>query len=73
MPRAFTRLNSFGVPWYPMMIAAATILELTAMLGIDMLILGAPHHRTLVRILKGNVVTEVARHLPENIQLLIHG
>jgi len=52
---------------------AATILELTAMLGIDMLILGATHRRMLVGILKGDVVTEVARHLPENIQLLIHG
>ncbi len=52
---------------------AATILDLSATLGIDYLMLGAPHRRTLVGLLKGNVVTEVARNLPENIQLLIHG
>ena len=52
---------------------AATILDLTATLGIDILILGATHRRTLVGILKGDVVTEVARNLPENIQLVIHG
>jgi amino acid transporter/nucleotide-binding universal stress UspA family protein len=51
---------------------AATILDLAATLGIDILMLGAPHRRTLVSILKGNVVTEVARNLPENIQLVIH-
>jgi hypothetical protein len=35
--------------------------------------LGAPHRNKLVSLLKGNVVTEVARSLPENIQLVIHG
>jgi nucleotide-binding universal stress UspA family protein len=52
---------------------SSTILDLTATLGIDILILGASHRRTLVSILKGDVVTEVARNLPENIQLVIHG
>jgi nucleotide-binding universal stress UspA family protein len=52
---------------------AGTILDLAATLGIDILILGSPHRRALVRLLKGNVVTEVANHLPENIQLVIHG
>jgi nucleotide-binding universal stress UspA family protein len=52
---------------------AATILDLAATLGIDILMLGAPHRRTLVSILKGSVVTEVARNLPENIQMVIHG
>jgi len=52
---------------------AATILDLAATLGVDILMLGAPHRRTLVRLLKGNVVTEVADKLPENIQLLIYG
>ncbi len=41
--------------------------------ALSALILGATHRRMLVGILKGDVVTEVARHLPENIQLLIHG
>jgi len=52
---------------------AATILDLAATLGVDILMLGAPHRRTLVTLLKGDVVTEVAAQLPENIQLLIHG
>ena len=52
---------------------AMSILDLSATLGIDFLILGAPHRQTLASLLKGNVVTEVAKNLPENIQLLIHG
>ena len=52
---------------------ATTILDLSATLGVDILMLGSPQRRSLVNLLKGNVVTEVARHLPENIQLVIHG
>jgi len=52
---------------------AMSILDLSATLGIDILILGAPHRQTLASLLKGNVVTEVAKNLPENIQLVIHG
>jgi len=52
---------------------AATILDLSATLGIDLLILGSPHRNKLVSLLKGNVVTQVADNLPESIQLLIYG
>lgn len=52
---------------------AATILDLSATLGIDLLVLGTPHRHALVRLLKGNVVTEVAKSLPESIQLIIYG
>ncbi|MCD6339021.1 MAG: amino acid permease [Verrucomicrobia bacterium] len=52
---------------------ATTILDIAATVGADMLILGAPQRQLLVKLLKGNVVTEVARHLPENIQLVIYG
>ena len=52
---------------------AGSILDLSATLGIDILMLGSPHRNKLVSLLKGNVVTEVARSLPENIELLIHG
>src|SRR5437016_4220937 len=52
---------------------ASSILDLSATLGIDILMLGSPHRNKLVSLLKGNVVTEVARNLPENIQLVIHG
>jgi nucleotide-binding universal stress UspA family protein/tetrahydromethanopterin S-methyltransferase subunit G len=51
---------------------AATILDITATLGIDMLMLGAAHRNSMAKLLRGDVVTEVARNLPENIQLLIH-
>ena len=52
---------------------AMTILDLAATLGVDILMLGSSQRRYLVKLLKGNVVTEVARHLPESIQLVIHG
>jgi nucleotide-binding universal stress UspA family protein len=51
---------------------AATILDISATIGADVLMLGSPHRTNLARLLKGNVVNEVARNLPENIQLVIH-
>jgi amino acid transporter/nucleotide-binding universal stress UspA family protein len=51
---------------------AATILDITATLGVDMLMLGAPHRTAMAKLLSGDVVTAVARNLPENIQLVIH-
>jgi nucleotide-binding universal stress UspA family protein len=52
---------------------ALSILDLSATLGIDLLILGASHRQTLASLLKGDIVTEVAKNLPENIQLVING
>jgi nucleotide-binding universal stress UspA family protein len=52
---------------------AATILDLAATLGIDMLMLGARHRRTLAQLFKGDVANQVARDLPENIELVIYG
>ncbi len=52
---------------------AATILDLAATLGIDILMLGARQRRTLAQLLKGDVANQVAKDLPENIQLIIHG
>ena len=51
---------------------AGTILDLSATLGIDILMLGARHRRTLAQMFKGDVANHVARNLPENIQLVIH-
>ena len=51
---------------------AGTIIDLAATLGIEVLMLGAPHRTALAKLLRGNVVTEVAKQLPENIQLVIH-
>ena len=52
---------------------AAVILDVSATLGIDILILGARQRRTLAQLLKGDVVNQVAKDLPENIQLVIYG
>jgi nucleotide-binding universal stress UspA family protein len=52
---------------------ASSILDLSATLGIDMLVLGAPQRSSLAALLRGDVVTEVAKHLPDTIQLVIHG
>jgi amino acid transporter/nucleotide-binding universal stress UspA family protein len=52
---------------------AATIVDIAATLGVDLLLLGAPHRNSMVKLLQGDVVREVAKSLPENIQLVIHG
>lgn len=66
-----------GVPVQPIYAAsedaAATILDLSATLGIDHLIIGASQRTTLARLLHGNVATEVAAQLPESIRLMIFG
>ena len=51
---------------------AITIIDIAATLGVDMLMLGAPHRSSMVKLLRGDIVAEVARNLPENIQLIIH-
>jgi nucleotide-binding universal stress UspA family protein len=50
-----------------------SILDLSATLGVDMLVLGAPQRSALAALLRGDVVTEVAKNLPDTIELLIHG
>ncbi len=52
---------------------AGTILDLSALLGIDFLLLGASRRRFFTQLIRGDVIENVARDLPENIQLLIHG
>ncbi|HWB60282.1 MAG TPA: universal stress protein, partial [Chthoniobacteraceae bacterium] len=52
---------------------SSTILDLSATLGIDYLMLGASHRLSMTKLLKGNVVEKVSAGLPEEIQLIIHG
>lgn len=52
---------------------AATILDLAATLGVDMLILGASNRQGLTKVLKGDIATRVAHGLPEEIHLVICG
>jgi amino acid transporter/nucleotide-binding universal stress UspA family protein len=53
--------------------AAATILDLSATLGVDYLIIGASQRNTLAKLLGGSVVTNVAQQLPDSIRLVIFG
>jgi nucleotide-binding universal stress UspA family protein len=52
---------------------ATTILDLTATLGVDYLLLGAAHRFSLAKLLKGDVIEKVAAGLPEDIHLIIYG
>ena len=52
---------------------AATILDLSATMGVDCLILGASHRTTLAKLMRGSVATNVAQQLPESIRLVIFG
>jgi nucleotide-binding universal stress UspA family protein/amino acid transporter len=52
---------------------AATILDLAATIGVDYLMLGTSHRRTLANLLRGNVVTNIADQLPDTIRLVIYG
>ena len=53
--------------------AAATIVDLSATMGVDFLLIGATQRTALAKLLRGSVVTSVAQHLPDSIQLLIFG
>jgi nucleotide-binding universal stress UspA family protein len=52
---------------------AATIIDIAATIGVDIMMLGSPHRTSLAKLLRGDVVAEVAKNLPENIQLVIYG
>lgn len=51
---------------------ADTIVDVAATLGVSRLILGAPKRLTLINMLRGNIITEVSKILPEDIHLLVH-
>lgn len=53
--------------------AASLIVDMSATLGVDILMLGASHRGGMSKLLRGNVASEVASSLPDNIQLLIYG
>ncbi len=77
MCAAIDLAQSHGVTVIPLYVisenSAATIVDLAATLGVDFLMLGSSHRRFMTQLLKGDVTTEVANNLPENIQLVIHG
>jgi nucleotide-binding universal stress UspA family protein len=49
-----------------------TIVDITATVGADLLVLGASNRQSLVSLLRGDVVRQVAGLLPEDIHLLIY-
>jgi nucleotide-binding universal stress UspA family protein len=53
--------------------AASTILDLSATMGVDFLMIGATQRHALQNLLRGSVATNVAQHLPDSIHLLIFG
>jgi amino acid transporter/nucleotide-binding universal stress UspA family protein len=53
--------------------ATTTILDLTATLGVDYLIIGASQRSAMSKLLRGSVATTVAQQLPESIKLIIYG
>lgn len=53
--------------------AASTILDLSATLGVDYLIIGASQRTAMAKLLGGSIVTSVAQQLPDSIRLVIFG
>jgi amino acid transporter/nucleotide-binding universal stress UspA family protein len=51
----------------------STILDLSATLGVDFLIIGATQRSAMAKLLRGSVATSVAQQLPDSIQLVIFG
>ncbi len=51
---------------------AHTIVDLAISVGASHLILGAPRRNMLVKLIRGNVILQVSRFLPEKIHLLVY-
>jgi nucleotide-binding universal stress UspA family protein/L-asparagine transporter-like permease len=52
---------------------ADTIIDIAATFGVDTVVLGGSRRATLVNLLKGNVVAQVAANLPEFMHLIVIG
>src|SRR6266576_1694041 len=52
---------------------ASTILDLSATMGVDYLIIGASQRTAMAKLLRGSVATNVAAQLPDSIRLIIYG
>jgi amino acid transporter/nucleotide-binding universal stress UspA family protein len=51
---------------------ADSIVEITATVGASRLILGAPQRGTIINILRGNIIRQVAKLLPDEVDLLVY-
>jgi nucleotide-binding universal stress UspA family protein len=60
------------IPCYAVSDAPAhTIADLASTIGAERVLLGAPQRSTLVHMLRGNIIREVAALLPDDIHLLV--
>ena len=65
-------LGDWIIPCYAVSDAPAhTIADLASTIGAERLLLGAPQRSSLSHILRGNIIREVARLLPDDITLLV--
>ncbi len=53
--------------------AASTIVDLSATMGVDCLVLGTTQRGALTNLLRGNVANHIAQNLPDTIRLVIFG
>jgi amino acid transporter/nucleotide-binding universal stress UspA family protein len=74
MMKLGTERNISVVPVYAVSEdTATTILDLSATMGVDYLIIGASQRTAMAKLLRGSVTTSVVQQLPESIRLLIFG
>jgi amino acid transporter len=48
-----------------------TILDVASTLGVDYLVMGSTNRAAIINLIQGNVITQVARHLPASIKLIV--
>jgi hypothetical protein len=61
------------VPGYKVSdVPAHAIVDLAVKVGASHLILGAPRRNMLVKLVRGNLILQVSRFLPEKIHLLVY-
>jgi nucleotide-binding universal stress UspA family protein len=65
-----------GVQMLPIYVLSSdipyTILDFAATYNVEAVLMGVSREGTILRALRGDVITAVADHLPEDISLLIH-
>ena len=73
---AYTKKKADGHPILPCYtvsdVPAHTIVDLAINVGASHLILGAPRRSMLVKLVRGNLIRQVSRFLPENIHFLVY-
>lgn len=71
---AALKCRQMGVPFFPIYITAtdiaAEVLDYTVTFGCDELIMGKSRRSMFARALEGDVVANIARHLPEGVSLI---